>query len=67
MTRKEAAGEILMKMPQFPLGFFPILASQIKSPLYCTLLLCTVMPLLPLWLLLKHLTTVIVLYINYTP
>lgn len=47
--------------------FFSILASQIKSPLYCTLLLCTVMPLLPLWLLLKHLTTVIVLYINCTP
>lgn len=47
--------------------FFSILASQIKSPQYYTLLLCTAMPLLPLWLLLKHLTTVIVLYINYTP
>lgn len=35
--------------------------------MYCKLLLCTVMRLLPLWLLFKHLTTVIVLYINYTP
>lgn len=47
--------------------FFSILASQIKHDVYCNPPLCTVMHLLPLWLLFKHLTTVIVLYINYTP
>lgn len=47
--------------------FSSVLASQIKYPVYCKLLLCTVMHLLPPWLLFKHLTTVIVLYINYTP
>lgn len=43
----------------------PGITNKISSVLYTVL--CTVMPLLPPWLLLKHLTTVIVLYINCTP
>lgn len=72
MPRKEAMGKIWWKCFSFLLefwwGFFfshPGITNKISSVLYTVL--CTVMPLLPPWLLLKHLTTVIVLYINCTP
>ena len=69
MPRKKAGGEnlVIFALSLILEFFFLILTPQIKYHVYCKLLLCTVMHLLPSWLLFKHLTTVIVLYINHTP